>query len=195
MVLHRRQKGGARGVGHRPLRSLQQLDVLRERLDQCRWPLQLEDATALQRKPQPVDGVPVELQTTPGSALSGGQRSRVAMAAVSFVRPHLLVMDEPTNNLDLESIQALAECVQVRARVGCESCACDREGRGEWRSMPSLTTLPAFLCVPSSRNLMAVLYLSATTNISSPKLRRKCGWSMMVQSKGQSHSRATARSS
>jgi hypothetical protein len=34
------------------------------------------------------------------------------MAAVSFVRPHLLVMDEPTNNLDLESVQALAECVQ-----------------------------------------------------------------------------------
>ena len=34
------------------------------------------------------------------------------MAAVSFVRPHLMVMDEPTNNLDLESVAALAECVQ-----------------------------------------------------------------------------------
>ena len=43
-------------------------------------------------------GVPHEQQMTPCSALSGGQRSRVAMAAVSFVRPHLLVMDEPTNS-------------------------------------------------------------------------------------------------
>ena len=53
-----------------------------------------------------------DLQSVPISALSGGQRSRVAMAAVSFARPHLLVLDEPTNNLDLESIAALAECVQ-----------------------------------------------------------------------------------
>ena len=26
-------------------------------------------------------------------------------------RPHVLIMDEPTNNLDLESIAALADCV------------------------------------------------------------------------------------
>ena len=53
-----------------------------------------------------------DLQNTPASALSGGQRSRVALAAVSFARPHVLVLDEPTNNLDLESVAALAECVQ-----------------------------------------------------------------------------------
>jgi ATP-binding cassette subfamily F protein 3 len=34
------------------------------------------------------------------------------MAAVSFVQPHVIVFDEPTNNLDLESVRALAECVQ-----------------------------------------------------------------------------------
>jgi ATP-binding cassette subfamily F protein 3 len=53
-----------------------------------------------------------DLQNTPSSALSGGQRSRVALAAVSFARPHVLVLDEPTNNLDLESVEALAKCVQ-----------------------------------------------------------------------------------
>ena len=37
-----------------------------------------------------------ELQNTPCSALSGGQRSRVALSAVSFARPHVLVLDEPT---------------------------------------------------------------------------------------------------
>merc|ERR1712190_139437 len=57
-------------------------------------------------------GVPTEQQKVPASALSGGQRSRVAMAAVSFERPHLLVMDEPTNNLDLASIEALSESVK-----------------------------------------------------------------------------------
>ena len=39
-----------------------------------------------------------------GHALSGGQRSRVALAAVSFARPHVLIMDEPTNNLDIEAV-------------------------------------------------------------------------------------------
>merc|ERR1719191_1258925 len=57
-------------------------------------------------------GVPTEQQTVTASCLSGGQRSRVAMAAVSFERPHVLVMDEPTNNLDLGSIEALAESVK-----------------------------------------------------------------------------------
>lgn len=53
-----------------------------------------------------------DLQNTPAKGLSGGQRSRVALAAVSFAQPHVLVLDEPTNNLDLESVAALAECVK-----------------------------------------------------------------------------------
>lgn len=44
-------------------------------------------------------GVTSELQQTPALALSGGQRSRVAMAATSYEQPHLLILDEPTNNL------------------------------------------------------------------------------------------------
>ena len=52
-----------------------------------------------------------DLQNVPISALSGGQKSRVALAAVSFLKPHVLFLDEPTNNLDLESVAALAEAV------------------------------------------------------------------------------------
>eukprot|EP00037_Helgoeca_nana_P004794 m.47955 g.47955 ORF g.47955 m.47955 type:complete len:733 (-) comp15756_c0_seq1:125-2323(-) len=57
-------------------------------------------------------GVLTPQQTVPSGALSGGQRSRVAMAAVSFARPHLLILDEPTNNLDLEAVAALADAVE-----------------------------------------------------------------------------------
>mmetsp|Transcript_67210 Transcript_67210/g.115405 ORF Transcript_67210/g.115405 Transcript_67210/m.115405 type:complete len:114 (+) Transcript_67210:3-344(+) len=64
----------------------------------------------------------MDLQTVPAAALSGGQRSRVALAAVSFQEPHLLVLDEPTNNLDLESVAALAEAVkQFKGAVVCVS--------------------------------------------------------------------------
>ena len=54
-----------------------------------------------------------DMQNTPAGALSGGQRARVAMAAVSFARPHCLVLDEPTNNLDLEAVAALAESIKT----------------------------------------------------------------------------------
>jgi len=57
-------------------------------------------------------GIPNAQQVVPSGALSGGQRSRVAMAAVSFSKPHLLVLDEPTNNLDLEAVAALADAVE-----------------------------------------------------------------------------------
>lgn len=59
-----------------------------------------------------VTGHDPDLQNVPAAALSGGQRSRVALAAVSYVAPHVLIMDEPTNNLDLESVAALADCVK-----------------------------------------------------------------------------------
>ena len=57
-------------------------------------------------------GVPTVKQGMPAYGLSGGQRSRVALAAVSYVEPHILVLDEPTNNLDLESVVALADAVE-----------------------------------------------------------------------------------
>lgn len=57
-------------------------------------------------------GVMAAQQGVPAGALSGGQRSRVALAAVSYAKPHLLVLDEPTNNLDLEAVAALADAVE-----------------------------------------------------------------------------------
>ena len=69
-----------------------------------------------------VPGANPDLQNTKAAVLSGGQRSRVALAAVSYVEPHVLVLDEPTNNLDLESVQALADSVKhFKGAVVCVS--------------------------------------------------------------------------
>ena len=57
-------------------------------------------------------GFDQHLQLIKARAMSGGQRTRLAMAAVSFCRPHVLILDEPTNNLDVESVEALAESVE-----------------------------------------------------------------------------------
>jgi ABC-type multidrug transport system ATPase subunit len=40
-------------------------------------------------------------------SLSHGQRSCVIFAKITYVCPHLLIMDEPTNFLDLESVDSL----------------------------------------------------------------------------------------
>lgn len=41
------------------------------------------------------------------SSLSGGQRTRLSLARLSVTKAHLLVLDEPTNNLDTDAIAAL----------------------------------------------------------------------------------------
>ena len=43
--------------------------------------------------------------------LSGGQKSRCALVDMAAAKPDVIILDEPTNNLDIESIDALSEAI------------------------------------------------------------------------------------
>ncbi len=52
---------------------------------------------------------PAERLQSPVSSLSGGERNRLLLARL-FARPaNLLVMDEPTNDLDVETLELLED--------------------------------------------------------------------------------------
>ncbi|KAL1501844.1 hypothetical protein ABEB36_007094 [Hypothenemus hampei] len=57
-------------------------------------------------------GVSGDLALQTVSSLSGGQKSRVAFAAMCLGRPNFLVLDEPTNHLDIETIEALGKAIK-----------------------------------------------------------------------------------
>jgi elongation factor 3 len=47
------------------------------------------------------------------AALSGGQKVKVVIAAAMWMQPHIVILDEPTNYLDRESLGALADAIKV----------------------------------------------------------------------------------
>ncbi|KAK4601217.1 hypothetical protein RGQ29_010687 [Quercus rubra] len=54
-------------------------------------------------------GVTGNLALQPMYTLSGGQKSRVAFAKITFKKPHILLLDEPSNHLDLDAVEALIQ--------------------------------------------------------------------------------------
>lgn len=54
-------------------------------------------------------GVTGNLALQPMYTLSGGQKSRVAFAKITFRKPHIILLDEPSNHLDLDAVEALIQ--------------------------------------------------------------------------------------
>ena len=89
-----------------------QLDLAKSALENLvfRYPAAGEAALRAHLGRHDVGG---DLALRPCRSLSGGQKSRVAFAALTFSKPHVLVMDEPSNHLDLETTDALVGALRA----------------------------------------------------------------------------------
>lgn len=77
---------------------------------------------------------------TPLAHLSGGQRTRAALAGAMFAAPDFLLLDEPTNNLDREGREAVRDLL-AGWRGGAIVVSHDRELLEEMDAIVELTTL------------------------------------------------------
>jgi len=87
-------------------------------------------------------GLPVLEPDRPMASLSGGQRTRVLLAGLLLAQPDMLILDEPTNNLDTEGRAAVAQ-VLARWRGGALVISHDRALLGHMDAIVELTGLGA----------------------------------------------------
>lgn len=100
------------------------------------WTLEMRILAALHRL-----GLAVDPQT-PLEKLSGGQRTRVALAATLFMEPDFILLDEPTNNLDREGRRAVIDLL-ADWHAGAVVISHDRELLETMDAMVELTSLGA----------------------------------------------------
>lgn len=109
-------------------------DAMIEDLERCDWTLPSRIEEALEA---------VGVSATPATrliGLSGGQRTRAAIAGVVFARPDFLLLDEPTNNLDAGGRDALIAML-AQWRNGAIIVSHDRELLEQMDAIAELTTL------------------------------------------------------
>jgi len=64
----------------------------------------MPDATEAQRRARlAAFGLGVKNAETPAGDLSGGEKARLLFSLIGFHKPHLLILDEPANHLDIDS--------------------------------------------------------------------------------------------
>jgi ATPase subunit of ABC transporter with duplicated ATPase domains len=100
------------------------------------WTLEARITEALARLR--LDAAPQAPLTT----LSGGQRTRAALAALVFAQPDFLLLDEPTNNLDREGRSAVLELLSSW-RAGAIVVSHDRALLEAMDAIVELTSLGA----------------------------------------------------
>ena len=105
-----------------------------DELDACDWTLPARIADALADVALSAD------PATPLVSLSGGQRTRAALAAALFTRPDFLLLDEPTNHLDAEGCEAVIALL-ARWRGGAIVVSHDRALLETMAAIAELTTL------------------------------------------------------
>jgi len=59
-------------------------------------------------------GIPIEQHAGPMSAVAPGWKLRVLLAQVLFADPDIMLLDEPTNNLDINSIRWLEDVLNAK---------------------------------------------------------------------------------
>src|SRR5690606_20060974 len=89
-------------------------------------------------------GLPGHAPSRTLSNLSGGQRTRVALAALVLAQPDLILLDEPTNNLDAEGRAAVIALLH-RWRGAAIVVSHDRALLREMDAIVELTSLGATL--------------------------------------------------
>lgn len=100
------------------------------------WTLEAEAEAALASV-----GLDTPLET-PLVCLSGGQRTRAALAGATFGRPDFLLLDEPTNDLDTDGRRAV-HALLSNWRAGAIVVSHDRQLLGSMDAIVELTSLGA----------------------------------------------------
>lgn len=118
------------------LRKAEAGDASEADFAQADWTLEARLAESLGRAGLEADAA------TPLTALSGGQRTRAALAALIFQGPDFLLLDEPTNNLDREGRELVARLL-AGWRGGALVVSHDRELLEQMDAIVELTALGA----------------------------------------------------